>query len=93
MVSVQLRLSLLLTTCNGDNLMHPLTYVWTHISVHKTIIEDNKLVCNQSTKYFTIAMNNHYSNIDIGTIDHGKIILFNTSWLPRDCSRDDEEVL
>jgi hypothetical protein len=54
--------------------MHPLTYVCTHISVHKTIIEDNKLVCNQSTKYFTIAKNNHYSNVDMDTIDHGKII-------------------
>ena len=31
----------------GDNLMHPPTYVCTHISVHKTIIEDNILVCNQ----------------------------------------------
>jgi hypothetical protein len=54
--------------------MHPATYVCTHISVHKIIIEDNKLVCNQSSKYFTIAKNNHYSNIDIDTIDHGKII-------------------
>jgi hypothetical protein len=42
--------------------------------LHKTIIEDNKLVCKQSTKYFTISMNNHYSNIDIDIIDHGKII-------------------
>jgi hypothetical protein len=40
----------------------------------KTIIEDNKLVCNQSIKYFTIANNNHYSNLDIDTIDHGKTI-------------------
>jgi hypothetical protein len=46
----------------------------THISVHKTIIEDNKLIYNQSTKKFTIAKNNHYSNVDIDTIDHGKII-------------------
>jgi hypothetical protein len=50
------------------------TYVCTHISVHKTIIEDKKIVCNQSTKYFTTAKNNHYSNIDIDTIDYGKII-------------------
>jgi hypothetical protein len=63
---------------NGDNLMHPPTYVCTHISVHKTIIEDNKLICNQSTKYFTIAKNNHYSNLDIDTIDHGKTIDYTT---------------
>jgi hypothetical protein len=74
MVSVQLCPSLFLTTCNGDNLMHPPKNVCTHISIHKTIIEDHKLVCNQSTKYFTIAKNNHYSNLDIDTIDHEKTI-------------------
>jgi hypothetical protein len=73
-VSVQLRSFLLLTICNGDNLMHPPTYMCTHISVHKTIIEDNKLVWNQSTKYFTIAKNNHYPNLDTDTINHGKTI-------------------
>jgi hypothetical protein len=67
-------MSLLLTICNSDNLMHPPRYLCTHISVHKNIIEDNKLVCNQSIKYFTIAKNNHYSNVDVDTIDHGKII-------------------
>jgi hypothetical protein len=39
-----------------------------------TIIKDKKLICNQSTKHFTIVKNNHYSNLDIDTIDHGKII-------------------
>jgi hypothetical protein len=34
----------------------------------------NKLVCNQSIKYFTIPRTNHYSNLDIDIIDHGKTI-------------------
>jgi hypothetical protein len=94
MTSVQLRPFLLLTTCNSDKLMHPPTYVYTHISVYNTIIEDNKLVCNQSTKYLTIAMNNHYSNLDIDTIDHGKINrLYHTLCLPSDYSRYDGKVL
>jgi hypothetical protein len=29
---------------------------------------------NNSTKYFTIAKKNHYSNLDIDTIDHEKTI-------------------
>jgi hypothetical protein len=40
--------------------------------------KDNKLVCNLLTKYFIIAMNNHFSNLDIDTIDHGKIIDYTT---------------
>jgi hypothetical protein len=58
--------------------MYPPTYVHTHILVRKTIIEDSKLVFNQSTKYFTVVKNNHYSNLDIDTIDHGKIIDYTT---------------
>ena len=41
MVSVKLQLSLLLSSCNGDNLVHPPTYVCTHMLYNKIIIEDN----------------------------------------------------
>jgi hypothetical protein len=53
--------------------MQPPTYVCTHISVHKTIIEDNKFVCNQSTKNFTIANNKLLlKQGHRNTIDHEK---------------------
>jgi hypothetical protein len=72
--------------------MHPLPYLCTHISVYNSIIEDKKLVRNQSIKYFTIAKNDHYPNLDIDTIDHGKKFVPHII-LPRYYSRDDEEVL
>jgi hypothetical protein len=40
---------------NGKNFMQSPIYVWTHISVHKTIIEDNKHVCNHQTNYITTS--------------------------------------
>jgi hypothetical protein len=53
--------------------MQPPTHVCTHISVHKTNIEDNKLVCNQLTKNFTIVNNKLLlKQGHRNTIDHGK---------------------
>jgi hypothetical protein len=72
--------------------MHPPTYVCTHISVYKTIIEDKKLLCNQSTKYFIIAKNksllklrHRYNRLWENNI------LYTTSCLPRDYSRGDQD--
>ena len=54
--------------------MHPPTYVCTHTSVHKTIIEDNIFVCNHKQTISQLPRTDHYSNSDVDTTDHGKTI-------------------